>query len=350
MANFQVKDGYGSIITIQSSTFGVEQRQIVGASIIGNISANIIGSPSISGQINVGSIVGFPGFVSTVNSTSVTLGANGVFTGTSEEVKDFGSITVSIFSDQASAGDGLSLQQSSNGTNWDITDTYTIAASTGKTFSVQPAARFFRVVYTNGSTIQGSFRLQTVYHPITTKSSSQRASDGYSNETDLEQVQSFGMVYNGINWDRLRGNSSIGVLVNTGAGSVITRQSGTVITSLVSTVPSSVIVGASIFGLVPISGQTSIITTIAPTATVTSVKTAASVTTLIALNANRRGVAISNNSATSVLVKLGGMNTVNDFTILLQNTDYYEVPFNYSGAVSHYASSVAGLIYVTEIT
>ena len=134
----------------------------------------------------------------------------------------------------------------------------------------------------------------------------------------------------------------------------ITVVDGTRISSLVSTVPSSVLVGASIFGTAPVTQSgtwiQSVIGAIAPTTAVTSIKTATSVTTLIASNTARRGVTISNNSATSILVKLGGMNTVNDYSLVMFINDYYEVPFNYSGAVSHYASSVAGLVYITEIT
>lgn len=172
-------------------------------------------------------------------------------------------------------------------------------------------------------------------------------------------------------------SGSVGIVGNPSvSGTVATTQQGAWTTSLVSTIPSSVIVGASIFGQLPagtaplgsvavlqgtnpfiITGSvqgfpliTSVLSVIAPSTAVTSIKTATSVTTLITSNTARRGVAISNNSATSILVKLGGMNTVNDYSLVMFVNDYYEVPFNYSGAVSHYASSVAGLVYITEIT
>lgn len=58
MANYQVFDAYGSIITIQSSTFGSVERQIVGASILGGLSATLTGTPSISGAVGIiGSVV-----------------------------------------------------------------------------------------------------------------------------------------------------------------------------------------------------------------------------------------------------------------------------------------------------
>lgn len=246
----------GSVVTFQGTNPWI---------ITGSVQASITPSAnqSVSGTVTVGSLLAMPGIVSTVNSTTATLGSNAVFTGTSEEVKDFGSIVISIFTDQASATDGLSIQQSSNGTNWDITDTYTIPASTGKTIQVQPAGRFFRIVYTNGATIQGAFRMQTIFHPQYVKPTSQRAQDGYSNETDLEQQQAFGMVYNGATWDRLRGTLAAGVLVNSGSSSVLALQTGTVITSVSGTVNVSGSVAAfqagtritSIAGTVPVVGS-----------------------------------------------------------------------------------------------
>lgn len=256
--NYQFFDANSSILTAAAEDLGGVYQPIVrissiltpislgNTSISGTIGASILGtvpvtqsgawSASVVGTLGVSSILTIPGIVSTANSSTATLGGGAAFTGTSEDVKDFASITISVFADQASGTDGLSIQQSSNGTNWDITDVYTIAASTGKTFSVQPAARFFRIVYTNGATPQGAFRLQTVYHITATKASSQRPGDSYTNETDLEQNQSFGMVFNGTTWDRMRGTTTAGVLINPGASSVLTRQSGTVITSVSGTV------------------------------------------------------------------------------------------------------------------
>lgn len=164
-----------------------------------NLNATVVGTGTFPVQ-------DFVGTVSTANSTATPLGGNGVFTGTLEDTSGYGEIRVSTFADQASATNGLSMQQSSDGTNWDITDTYTIAASTAKTFGVPRDAKFFRVVYTNGATPQGAFRLQVIYNRTATTLSSQRSSDGYTNETDLEQTWAFGSVWNGTTWDRTPGD------------------------------------------------------------------------------------------------------------------------------------------------
>lgn len=159
-------------------------------------------------------LVATVGTVSTANSSSTPLGSSAAFTGTSENITGYAMILVSVFADQASATDGLSIQQSSNGTNWDITDAYTVPASTGKTFSFQPVASFFRIVYTNGATLQTAFRLQAVFHQYAAKSSSQRPSDAVSNENDFEQASTFNHLFNGTTWDRMRGDTTNGLDVD----------------------------------------------------------------------------------------------------------------------------------------
>lgn len=154
------------------------------------------------------------GTISTNNSSTVVLSGGAVFTGTWEDVLNYNEIRVSAIASHVSAADGLSIQQSSDGVNIDFTDVYTIAAATGKTYSVPRQARYYRVVYTNGATLQTSFRLQTLLNRLGTKASSQRPSDGYTNETDLEQEQSFLMGYNGATWDRLRSDTPNGLDVD----------------------------------------------------------------------------------------------------------------------------------------
>lgn len=144
------------------------------------------------------------GTISTNNSTTATLLAAATFTGTGEDALNYNEIRITVIASHASATDGLSIQQSSDNSNWDITDTYTVPASTGKTYSVPRQARYFRIVYTNGGTNQTSFRLQSILNRLGARVSSQRAGDAYTNETDLEQQQSFLMGYNGSTWDRIR--------------------------------------------------------------------------------------------------------------------------------------------------
>jgi hypothetical protein len=144
---------------------------------------------------------------STVNSSTATLTSGSVFTGTSENVLKYAEIRVSVFSDVASATDGLSMQQSKDGTNWDFVNAYTVPASTGKEFGVGVSATFFRIVYTNGGTNQATFRLAVSYHGTVTKASSVRPQDLRANDNDMEESLSYNMTYDPATntWSRMQG-------------------------------------------------------------------------------------------------------------------------------------------------
>lgn len=195
---------------------GSQKTQIVDGS------GNVISSTTNALDVNV-KANGAASIISTSNSSVATLLASAVFTGTGEDVTLYNEMRVSVFSNAASATDGLSIQQSIDNTNWDITDTYTIPAATGKTFVVPRQARYFRIVYTNGGTNQASFRLQAILNRSGGSTSSQRPSDGYTNETDLTQSQSFEMAYNGTSWDRVSSGNRFGD-GGVGTGSVLGAQ------------------------------------------------------------------------------------------------------------------------------
>jgi hypothetical protein len=163
-------------------------------------------------------------FASTVNSTAATLGIGGVFTGTSESVLGYGTVTVTVFADQVSATDGLSMQQSSNGTNWDNVDVYTIPASTGKTFKADINAAFYRTVYTNGGVAQTAFRLQTMYHQTGHMGSSIRPGDARSLQNDMREVVGYNAYYNGSTFDLARGTIANGALVDVSRGPTLTKN------------------------------------------------------------------------------------------------------------------------------
>lgn len=144
------------------------------------------------------------GLISAANSSTANLAAGAVFTGTSEEVTQYTSVTVSIYTSHVNATDGLQMQQSMDGTNWDIIDAYNIPATTGKTFAVHCVARYFRLVYTNGATATTSLRIQTIYHLVSPMQSSVRPQDGRGNDNDMGEELAYMMGYNGTSWDRVR--------------------------------------------------------------------------------------------------------------------------------------------------
>lgn len=95
------------------------------------------------------------------NSSTATLAGSAAFTGTSTDMLGYSQVTVMVYADVASATNGLSIQFSNDNTNWDIAHTYTVAASTTQHVTIPVLSRYFRVVYTNGSGAQSTFRLST---------------------------------------------------------------------------------------------------------------------------------------------------------------------------------------------
>ncbi len=104
------------------------------------------------------------GFISTNNSSTATLAGDAVFTGTGDDVSRFASVSILYKSDVAAAASGLSIQFSQDNTNWDVQLVGDLGAKTFQVHRLVPAAQFFRVVYTNGSAAQSSFRLQCIFH------------------------------------------------------------------------------------------------------------------------------------------------------------------------------------------
>jgi hypothetical protein len=102
------------------------------------------------------------GQIDSNNSTSSILTANSVFTGTSTIVTNFANVVINLTTDQDSASDGLSVQFSQDNTNWDSQNNRTIqiATTTNLEFEYLVTAKYFRIVYTNGTVDQTVFRLQ----------------------------------------------------------------------------------------------------------------------------------------------------------------------------------------------
>jgi len=133
-------------------------------------------------------IVGVNGTVDPDNSSTTPLTGDAVFTGLAMDVLDVADISVFVFSDVDSATDGLSIQWSTDGTNWDETDVFSIFAGDAKIFAFGPRSRYMRVIYTNGSGAQAAFRLQTILRTTQLRGSSHRVADLISAEDDAELV------------------------------------------------------------------------------------------------------------------------------------------------------------------
>jgi hypothetical protein len=170
--------------------------------------------------------------VSTGNSSTNLLGANQVFTGPWVSVLNYGAIVVNVISDQASAANGLSIQQSSDGINADDIDAYTTVANTALKVVSPRQAAFARVVYTNGAVAQGSFRIQTILSPQMPTATAIQPGDGTSLSNDFAAVAAVTYLYNGTTEDLTR---SINAAGNTGTGTAavaLTELSGTRLTKV----------------------------------------------------------------------------------------------------------------------
>ena len=105
--------------------------------------------------------------ISTDNSTTALLGIGGNFTGTSEDVSQFSTVAVIFDSSHDSATDGMTVEWSTDNSNWDKMESFTYTAADGaRHFQFPIAAQHFRVNYTNGGTGQTTFRVQTIFHTV----------------------------------------------------------------------------------------------------------------------------------------------------------------------------------------
>lgn len=88
----------------------------------------------------------------------------------------------------------------------------------------------------------------------------------------------------------------------------------------------------------------------AATPSVTSVAGSAASVTCLALNANRLGATIYNDSTADLYIKLGATASVTSFTVKAFTDGFFTVPFGYTGVIDCIWSSATGNARVTEVT
>ena len=89
--------------------------------------------------------IGQTAYTSPGNSTTTPFGTSGVFTGAPEICISTMGIQINVFSDKDSAYEGLRVEQSMDGTNWDIVDHFTVLAGEGFSRTIQSTATYCRV-------------------------------------------------------------------------------------------------------------------------------------------------------------------------------------------------------------
>src|SRR5271157_494548 len=97
------------------------------------------------------------------------------------------SITVFCYTDQASITNGMQLQWSQDGTNWDHIQKESAMSNASVVLSDKVRARYFRVVHINGPISQGIYRLQTLTSATNT-SGTVRDLDTLVNQDDEAQI------------------------------------------------------------------------------------------------------------------------------------------------------------------
>jgi len=125
------------------------------------------------------------------NTTNTPLGANETFTGDWQDVMQFQEVNVSVKADKDSAPNGLIFQWSANGVTVDDTDIFSYyTAGGGSPFTPNPAFRYFRIVFINGSQAQTVFSLQTIVRRGMTGGSFHRINDTLKDDSDARLVMS----------------------------------------------------------------------------------------------------------------------------------------------------------------
>lgn len=115
----------------------------------------------ITGNVNIDQ----HSFVSSVNSSTTNIGAGSTFTGAAESALDVAGIQVSLKADQNCI---VYVDQSPDGTNWDISDEFEYYYSIGNFgITVQAIASYFRVRVANiGFNATTVLRLHSILCPI----------------------------------------------------------------------------------------------------------------------------------------------------------------------------------------
>ena len=167
MVNVQVGGGAssGSTTAYQGSAPWSDNLVAVGGSSISLGQTTMAKSLPVAIASDQGAITVFNGTLDSGNSSTAILGSSGgIFTGAALNVFNQTATNVYVYSDQSSATNGVSLQFSSDGTNWYETDAYTYTAGGNALVITTPTrAEYFRLIYTNGTVAQTVFQLQTIH-------------------------------------------------------------------------------------------------------------------------------------------------------------------------------------------
>lgn len=134
--------------------------------------------------------VELPGTVSSKNCSTTPLGGNATFNGAADRCLGAATIMVMVKSDQASATNGLMFDWYDDTQTLIRTESSSVNANTGRTFSLTPRGIYFGLRYTNGPTPQGTFNICTAFQPVGSGIISRPLDESLSTENFVHSVRS----------------------------------------------------------------------------------------------------------------------------------------------------------------
>ncbi len=316
-----------------------------------------------------------PNLISTANSSTATLGSGATFTGTFEDVSAFADVSVIVFADVASAANGLKIEWSSDGTNIDEDDLFTIAAGTGRRYGFGIMSRYVRVRYVNGGTIQAAFRLQTIYHGGSL--GEPRAEKEEDTAHTSSDIGTFVLGVRNDNAAALTGtDGDYSALAVDSAGrlmvNVSTNAAATDFTKVEDAGHASGDRGAFVLGVRNDNASTAFVATnldytplsvdasgrlftrqTAVTSTRSTVADTTTGTQLLGANNARLGAFITNDSSARLYLMYGsGVPSATDYTASLAQHETHQVPFGFVGVIAGIWASDPndGAARITELT
>lgn len=177
----------GSIVATNPSVSNTAALVPVQATYVGaNQSGNLVGLTLDSASNLNSNVQKITGIIDANNTSSTPLGANATFTGGWTEIRDYNSINLGVFSDVASATDGLKIQYSADGVSVHHTHLWTFpGGANGIGYQLAAEFRYFRIQYVNGPVAQTSFQLISNLKPTALAPSSYRVSQTFTSQSQV---------------------------------------------------------------------------------------------------------------------------------------------------------------------
>lgn len=184
--NVELASGSGGATLAADEITGVHHQRV-------KVQHGVDGSATdVSSASPLPVIVGVGDIIDANNSTTTPLAGDASFEPASgTDCLGYAAVTVTLTSSHDSATDGMTFEWSTDDSNWDDVYIFNMDVSDSATrrFQFPVTARYFRLSYTNGSTLQTSFRVQTILHTANQLTSIHRLNDDMSPDRSAQVVK-----------------------------------------------------------------------------------------------------------------------------------------------------------------